>query len=541
MKDSMSKKTLQLLSLAVLIPLAVGCRPGGGSAPSKEEQKKAAALKFPIMTDLTTLDPPMIQDHPTHQVLEQIYEGLVHYDENNKIQPLLAEKWEVSKDGKTYTFYLKKGVKFHNGKEFTAEDVKWSFERASDPKMKSPTVENFLNDVVGFKERIEGKAKELSGVHIKDPHTVQITVTQPKSYFIAKLGYAALWIVPKDEKLSTEIVDVKNAVGTGPFKLKEYHPHQLIVLEAFENYHTGKPLLSRVEIPIVKDLITAVNGFKAGKYHFVAIPALEVSAIKKDPTYKDQLKEYETATINYLELNGGVYKPFADPRVRRAFAMAIDRDKLANETLGGNVEPAKGMVPKGVPGYRPDAKSPEFNPEKARALLAEAGYPDPSKMPPVNLNVSLTEGAQAVKASFDAIVLQMRKNLGVSAKVVPVEWGTMLARLKKRDVPFRFGGWAADYIDPANFLTDLLSTKAASNNVNYSNPHFDKLTQQADTAQKLEDRLALYAQAEDIMLQDAPAIPLFYRKDFYLVRKDVKGLRRNLLGFMTHNQVTFGE
>jgi oligopeptide transport system substrate-binding protein len=480
-------------------------------------------------------DPAKVTDLYTHRVYDQVFEGLIKLGEDNTPQPSLAEKYERSEDGRTYTFYIKKNVKFHNGDLLTADDFKWSFDRTCNEKLVSPNAQAFMGDIVGADEVIAGKAESISGVKVLDKHRLQITLKRPVVYFLAKLAYSTGYVYPKGKVSITEIKDIKQLIGTGPYKMSTYHQDQLVILDANKDYWGGAPKCPQIRYSIVKDSMVGLNEYKSGKYQFEMVPAVEVPALRKDPKFNKQMQFKDHAGAYYLELNPGVYKPFANLKVRQAFAMAIDQKMVLDRILNGVGVAAYGIIPPGVPGHREKTNHLPFDPIKAKKLLAEAGYSNPASMPKLDLVVP-ANSPSGIPVT-ENVVLQLQKNLGIPIKVKRIDFNASLDKINKKEIAFRFAGWAADYIDPANFTTDLYKSGSGINRCNYSNKKFDELVTKADSMTNHEERMKLYQQAEDILLQDAGFIPLFFPTEVWLIRENLEGLKFNLGGPMTLNTV----
>lgn len=523
------------LALAGVLITAGGCGKGKVSEAGKESQ--ASAFKYSVVSNLVTLDPAKLTDVPTFEVLKNIFGGLVELDEKNQPAPNVAEKWEISADQKTYTFHIRKNAKFNNGREVTAEDVKWSFDRASRKVFASPTAGTFFDDIVGFKEVNDGKTDTISGIKVLNKHTLQMTIKQPRTYFLAKIAYHVADILPKgDVPFDKPISSIKEMIGTAPFKVTEFHSDHLVVMEPNEHYYGHKPTVSKVEVRIVKDPLTGISMYKTGKLDIFRVPVTELTSIKNDAKYKDQLHDYPQASCFWLEMNQKVYKPFADKRVRQAFAMAINRKVIVDEVLQGNVDLAKGILPPGIPGYREKVNELPYDPVKAKQLMTQAGYADTSKLPSLQLVVPAKSSAgQAAAAN---IVMQLRKVFsGFNISVLSPSWDAYLEKLRHKEIGFRYAGWLADYIDPSNFLSDLFNSKSPMNHIYFSNQKFDQLCDKANGLSDLKEREKLYAEAEDILLQEGSVVPLLYPKDFWLVQKNVSGLKSNLIGFFPFNHV----
>lgn len=523
------KWTSALILTAALF--AVGCT--GGKFSQRANEGKQNVFRYPI-PELTKLDPAFVQDGDSIDVLQQVFEGLTAWGENSQPVPNLAEKWEISADGKTYTFTLKKGIKFHNGREVTAEDFKYSLERATNPDLGSPTAETYLNAIDGFSEKWTRKAKELRGVKVIDAGHISITTDKPRPYFLGRLTYPASFVVCK-EALNNggEITDAKQMVGTGPFVADVYTPDQSITMNAFADYHGGRPKINRIERPIIKDALTRLNKFKSGELDLTRVERQDIEGIKKDPQLKDKLKFFDRPSMYYIGFNVGTYKPFADPRVRAAFAMAIDKRTLVKDVLGGVNKIANSIVPPGLPSYRADAPAYSFNPEQARKLLAEAGYADGKGLP--TLQLSHRDGQPDVRLVAEAVVTQLRQNLNVQVKTQMLPWSAYLDRHNRKSLDFIHMRWGADYPDPENFLSTLLASYGNENKINYSNPVYDALCLKADTMVGNDaERWKLYNQAEDIVLKDAPFVPIYFQKDAELISPRVKNMRESVFGHLPH-------
>jgi len=484
------------------------------------------------------MDPHKVQDGDTIDLLQQIYEGLVGWSTESTPTGLLAEKWDVSADGKTYTFTLRSNAKFHNGRQVTAEDVKWSFERCASPKIASPVADAYFNDIVGFTDKFSGKAQDISGIKVIDPATVAITIKAPSRMFLGKLTYIAGAVVPKEcFSMDAAVTDLKNMVGSGPFKMKSYQPDQLVVLDGFQEYHGGAPKLKSIERMILKDNVTRLNKYKNGEIDLVPLERQDIDGLKDDPKYKDQFHFFSRPSIYYVAMNQLMYAPFKNQKVRQAFAMAIDREKIVNELLGGVNTLANSVVPPGVPGGdRRDAKSFRYNVGAAQKALAEAGYPGGKGLPVLTL--TFRDEKPDLRIVAEAVADQIKKNLGVEVKLQGMEWGAYLEKFNAKKQTFYHMRWAADYLDPQNFLSQMLATWGPENKLGYNNPAFDQLCMQADATQDMDEALALYAQAEDIMLSDAPWIPIYYQRDAELISPRVKGLRESLFGHLPHTTTT---
>lgn len=469
-------------------------------------------------------------------VLSQVYEGLVKFGPDFKIQPAIAEKWDISPDRKTYTFHLRKNVKFHNNQLLTAEDIKWTFERACNPELYSPTAANILGDVVGVRERLEGKSSSVSGVKVIGPHTVKISLKEPKPYFVAKLAAPIAWILPKTIPIDTEIKDIKQVIGTGPFKLAEHHRQQLVVLKPHSDYYVNPPMLAGIEIPVLKDPITIMNNYEVGTLHYCRVPAIEAASIDSTHHFYNDVRDLSLAGVYYFELNPQAYAPFKDRNVRRAITMSIDRDRMVRDVLRNSVKRAHSLVHKDIPGHRKKTRELPFNPEMARKLLRETPYKDGSKLPLLNLYVRAD--SQTARTACENVAIQLKKHLGVKVRVSQVEWISYQRKVQQKRVPFRLALRIMDYPDPSNILKDLFTTDSPLNYCGYSNRQFDEWCALADSHPKQAHRLKLYAQAEDTLLQDAYVLPLFYPKDYWLISKKMHGWRHNaLVGFMCHSNV----
>ncbi len=531
------KRFAFLMLVAVSLALA-GCSGGksGGGFSQRTNAGKEGIFRYPIVTSPTTLDPHKVEDGDTIDLLQQVYEGLVAWDENSKVTGALAESWTTENDRKTYVFKLRKGAKFHNGREVTADDVKWSYERVTNPKLASPVAESYLADIVGVKEKLDGKATEVTGIKVRDAQTIAFDITRPISFFPSKLTYLVGAVLPKESvPADSEISDVKQMVGTGPFKAKRYDKDQLFVLEGNADYYLGAPKLSGIERPVIKEAATRLLKFKNGEVDLVMLERGDVSSLQKDPKYKDQLNFFDRPATWYVGFGVNAYAPFKNRDVRRAFAMAIDREQIVNEVLGGVNKLAGGILPPAVTGAREKGALLDFNPTTAKQLLASAGYPDPSKLPPLEFN--FRDSRPDIQLAAENVALQLEKNLGVKTQLRSMEWGAYLQKRDRGEMQIFHMRWGADYLDPENFLTMLLTTNGPENKSGFSNPEADALCAAADVMADGAERNATYAKAEDLFLQDAFWLPLYFQRDAELISPRVKNLRGSVFGHLPHRTV----
>ncbi len=528
------------LSLGAVVAsvLLVGCGSGGGGGFSKRAGSDAGnVFRYPIVTVPTSLDPAKVQDGDTIDVVQQVYEGLVQWSETNEVVPNLAEKWEIKNDGKTYVFSLKKGVKFSTGREVKAQDFKWCVERACNPKFTSPTAATYLSDVIGVKERLADKAKEVTGVKVIDDYTLEVKIDKSRPYFLGKLTYPVFFVYDKDviKDPLADINDVSQMAGTGPFKFESVKVEQQINLVANKDYHGGAPSVDRIERPVVLDSQTRLNMYKNGQVDLVQLERQNVKAVQEDSALKNDLKFFDRPSMWYIGFHCKMVPAFQNKKVRQALAMAIDRDKIVNEVLGGVNKRADGIVPPGVFGHRENAKVLAFNIEKAKALLAEAGFPGGKGFPTVEM--SFRDGRPDVELVAQSVQQQWGQNLGVKISLKKMEWGQYLNLHTKKEMPLFHMRWAADYLDAENFLSTLLASYGPENKIEYVNAKYDALCAEADSILDAEKRLKLYAEAEDIVLDDAPFVPIYFQRDAELISPRVKGMKESLFGHLPHRTV----
>ena len=479
--------------------------------------------------DPITLDPAMSREATSHLYVSHIFSGLVRFDESLAIQMDLAESVDVDETGTVYTFVLRDGVTFHNGRRITAEDVRYSFERAADPSLNSPTAGLYLSDVVGVDEKLAGDAQSIAGIEVVNDRTVRLTIDAPKAYFLAKLTYPTAFVVDRNDVQPRGAEWWKGAInGSGPFKLKEWTEGELVVLERFDGYHTPASLPYAV-FPI--NFGTPLQLYEAGIGDVAFIGGALIDRAR-DPSggLGGRLREFPQFLVNYVGFNAQE-PPFDDPKVRRAFALAIDRQDLLDVVFGPDVELAKGLLPPGLPGYNPGLEAIPYDPALARQLLRESKYGvqySSGGFPDV---VFTTSSFGAVSGDIQYMVGQWSTNLGIDVQVRGLDPNVYYYALASEvDNLFDYG-WIADYPDPQNFLDVLLHSRSAENNVGgYSNREFDRLLEEARSEPDHARRMDLYQRAERLMLDDAAIIPLYHAPDYVLTKPYVDGFHVSPLG-----------
>ena len=495
-----------------------------------------------MQTAPVTFDPAMCQDVETGQMLQQSYEGLVQYAPDNKVVPCLAEKWDISPDGLTYTFHLRP-AKFQNGMPVTADDVAYSLLRTLNPKLASPVAPEYMGDIKGALDVYNGKAATLTGVKVLDPKTLSITITKPKAYWIDTLTYPTGWvecraIAEKEGTSPLTDADAEAGAGTGAFKITRFIKDQEVDFDANPAYWDGAPKISGQVMSVILNPGTRHEEFAAGNLDILrGLQVDDLQADKTDSTLKSQIKIWPRAGINYFALNEDVYAPFKDPRVRAAFAYATDKQKIIQVATKGVYPVAPDILPAGIPGSDPHFHDLPYDPAKAKALLAAAGFPNGKGLPP--LDMYATEKNPLGQKTMDILRQMYAQNLGVTINERQMEQGSLIALIDKNNsVPSFFFGWYADYLDPQDFYSLLLSSKSPENHTGYNDPQFDALCARADVERDPQKRTALYRQAAQISGLAPPRIPLYYAVDPELISSRVSGLDDCLMGHLPYKRVT---
>jgi oligopeptide transport system substrate-binding protein len=472
-----------------------------------------------------TLDPAVSSEMNSHIYVMQIFSGLVRLDANSKPAPDIAERWQRSEDGRTYTFFLRKGVKFHDGKEVTAHDFKYSWERACDPKTGSQTAATYLGDIVGARDVLEGKTRELSGVKVIDNYTLQVTIDAPKAYFLAKLTYPTAFVVDHaNVKSGSKWWQRPN--GTGPFKLKEWKQGELLVLERNENFYRQPPHLQTVTFRLLAGVPMQLYEMNQIDVAPVFEDYMERVTDESGPFYRELLV-FPELSLFYISFNTRM-TPFDDVNVRRAFCHAVDKDKIVRLILKGMALKASGILPPNIPGYNKEVKGLEYDPAKARGLIASSKYGNPENLPPVTLTISGSGGA--IPAYVGAAIQDWQRHLGVEITVRQLEPEIFPYHIKYELDHMYFSGWIADYPDPQNFLELLFHSNAEYNYGRYSNSEVDAILDRAAIEQDDSVRFSLYQQAEKLIVAEAACLPLWFNQNYILVKPYVKNYKVDTQG-----------
>ncbi len=511
---------LVLLLVCLLGALCLTCalgawflsRPSSGTGPSLPLARPATGSTLRLFGDEPrTLDPALVEDATSAEYVVEIFSGLVGLNEKLEVVPDLAERWEISGDGKTYTFFLREDARFHNGQRVTAADFKYSLERACHPRTGSTVASVYLGDIVGAKEMLAGQTAEISGVQVLDEHTLRIAIDAPKAYFLAKLTYSTAFVVDQENVRQSNWLERPN--GTGPFRLRE-RSEQQIVLGPNEYYYRGKPKLEQVVFLLSGGL--PMSMYENGELDIVAVGPADIERVS-DPAnpLHAELSLVPQLDIQYLGFDV-TQPPFDDMKVRQACTLAIDRQKITDVVWKGMRLPAEGIVPPGMPGYERDQSLLSYDPQRAQRLIAESKYEDVSHFPPVTLSVS--GGGGQLSPLIEAIVAMYRENLGVEISVEQTD--DVLAGQPQ----FFSMGWIADYPDPEDFLDILFHSGSGLNHSKYANLRVDQLLEEARVETDTQHRMQLYKQAEEIVVADAPWVPLWHSVDYVLTKPYVKGV-----------------
>ncbi len=545
-----------VLAVVVVLVLAIGgisavviVRGGDGGDEQQAEPTRAAAedgqpedgdggngdgggvsgeLRLPG-NDPITLDPALATDADSATYIVEIFGGLVTIDLDLTIQPDIAGELPTRQNGGivdnadgtvTYTFNLRDDVVFHNTNRLvTASDFKYSLERALDPSTGSTVADAYLGDIVGAKDMSRGRAEEVRGIEVVDDFTLKITIDAPKPYFLAKLTYPTAFVVDRQQVESNPRNWTRKPNGTGPYKMSDWSLGEQITLEANDRYHLGAPSVETVTYLLAGGSVLTM--YEIGDIDVAGVGINDIDVVL-DPS-SDLNAEYVTGdelSISYIGFNTQA-EPFDDPKVRQAFAHAIDREKIAEVVLKDMLPVAEGIMMPGLPGYNPESKALSFDPDLARQLLEESTYGGTDGLP----TVTLTEVGGGAVVGFDtqAMVEMWKENLGVEVEIEQTEAATFFSDLDSGRLHMFVTGWIMDYPDPEDIVDIHFYSKSRLNSTRLSDPELDALLEQARTEQDVDTRLSLYQQAEQSIIEQAAWVPLYHGRDHALVKPYVKG------------------
>lgn len=526
----------------------VGTDGGAGAGPETEQ-----VLRVDIGGEPPTLDPTQATDSASIQVLRSITHPLAYFDAELAVVPGLAESWDISEDGTQITFHLKEGISYSNGDPIVAEDFVFSWRRLVDPR-EAAGYSYVMADVAGGEELLgacleiaeEDPAEDCDeesevlddaaidamlegefGVSAPDDQTFVVDLARPASYFVY---IATLWVtVPlQQEWVEAEgFTEAENYVSSGPMQLATWEHNARIVLEPNPNWTGDEVVIDRVDMSMIQDPAAALAAYEADELDIGGVPSEDVPRVQEDPELSQEVLQGDVLSIYYMGFDlknpDGVFTNSVS--MRQAFDQAVDKETMIATTFSGIGTVACGLVPPGMPGHQGcDEIGNTYNVEEAQAKF-QAGLEElgitAEEFPALEIGFN-TDANHEPKVDF--LVEQWRQAFDVEVTPVGLEWGAYLSRLGEDPFDIFRLGWGADYPHPNNFLTDLISCTSGNNNMGYCNEDVDALLQQAAVEPDLESQVPLYNEAQAMVFEDTPMIPIRFATRFTLVKPWVENL-----------------
>ncbi|KSU86747.1 MULTISPECIES: peptide ABC transporter substrate-binding protein [Priestia] len=531
MKRIMSVVMMSILVFALAACTATsdsGAEPEGGN--KKEDGK---VLYMNNRAEPTSFDPPIGFDSYSWQMLNNLMEGLTRLGQEHEPEAAIAEKWDVSEDGKVYTFHIREDAKWSNGDDVTAGDFEFAWKRLLNPETGSRAA--FLGYFIEGGEEFntgKGKAEDVKVKAVEDK-TFEVTLKSPQAYFLSVIANPAFF--PINEKVATEnpkwFAEAKSFVGNGPFKLTEWKHNSNIVMERNDQYWDAKSVkLDKVNWAMVENTNTEYQMYQNGELDVSEIPADLSDQLLKD----DSLDIKDQAGVYFYRLNLD-QEPFQNVNIRKAFALAVDQDQIVNYVTKNKEEPAYGFVSKGFN----DANGSDFREtsgdlvktdvKQAKELLEkgmkEEGY---DKLPQVTLTYSTDDTHKKIA---EALQQMFKENLGVDVKLANMEWNVFQEEQKALKFQLSRSSFLADYADPINFLENF-QTGHSMNRTAWSNEKYDQLIQQAKNEADEKKRFELMYEAEKLLFDEMPIIPIHFYNYVFLTNENVSGIVRHPVGYL---------
>lgn len=539
MSKKMSKLTVVFLMLTLVLSSFTGC--------ANKTTAGKSVIRYDLGAEPKTLDPALNSAVESGTVIENAFEGLTKFGEGDKPVAGVAETWDVSPDGLTYTFHLRKDTKWSDGKAVTAKDFEYAWKRAVNPD----TAAEYANYFYYLKngEAVNTKKAGLDdlGVKATDDNTLVATLESATPYFLQLTAFPTYMPVRQDVVEANKTAWATKAatyVSNGPFKLTDWRPKDKIVLEKNTNYWNAKNIkLDKIEFTMIEDQTSRLSAYRSGQLDYIeSPPSQEIPSLleKKEAVALPYLGTYYFSinmTDKAASIDPAAAKALSDVRVRKALALAIDRDALVKNVLKAGQKPATGFVPPGIPATAggdftiKDYFEPKGNVDEAKKLLAEAGYPDGKGFPKLTFIYNTGSGHQNVA---QAVQDMWRKNLGINIELANQEWKVFQVTRTNKDYLIARDSWIGDYMDPMTFL-ELFTSSSGNNNPGYKNPAYDAKIAAAKKEADPATRDKLLRDAEELLMTDMPIIPIYYYVNIAMIKDNVKGVRKSQLGFVFFN------
>ncbi len=520
-------------------------------------------LKMNIGQEARSIFPHNIIDAASNDLMRQVYEGLVSIDpETQEIKSVLAESYEISEDGRIYTFKLRKGVYFHNdrifpeskGREVKADDVVFCFQKLCTPSKFNQNYALLLDVIKGGSQYYENGGEGSLGVRAVDDYTVEFELEHIAPTFMSILTHPACWIFPREIYQYQDELD-SWCVGTGPFVPRTIKMNEVVIFERNKNYWrkdehgNALPYLDAIRCNFVQSEMRQLEHFEDGNLDLIfSVPYSEVSRLKEDAI--QQAADFSMISVPGMRVEYYGFQHndeiFGDVRARKAIYQAIDRNFLVDSILLGYGIPADyGFIPPSMPGYNAEnVQALEFNPDTARALLAEAGFGEENEFPVLTLQVN--DGGQTIKVA-EAVQRMLTENLGLTVELSVLTKASHYENVEMGQVRFWRDGWIGDYPDPENFLK-LFHGKLVPegnekasylNTVRFNDPTFDEFYEASLREPNVQARMELFRKADQIIVDQAAVVPLYYEQWVWLIKKRVTNLNVGGLGDLDLSTVYF--
>ncbi|MBF0408912.1 MAG: ABC transporter substrate-binding protein [Candidatus Riflebacteria bacterium] len=472
-----------------------------------------------LTSEPTNIDPARGVDVNEGVIQAKIFNSLITYDENMKIVPDLAETYDISEDGKVYTFHLRQNVRFHNGQPFSAKDVVYSFNRILDPSTGSPRTWVF-EKVLGASEMLNRTASDVSGIRQLDDFSVQIVLNEPFAPFLSLLTMPAAYILPSGS--ANEISDssfFEKPSGTGPFQIIARERDSFVKLAAYSGYHGTKASVGIIEYRIIPESMKAEMEFESGNIDILQLNPSNFERFESKPENSGKIKDVPAMNVFYVGLNNEK-PPFNDVNTRKALNYLINRDSIINAVFKGRGKIARGSIPPGILGYSDKQSGYDFNPEKGIQLLKQAGY---DKKNPLKFNLYQKSSQSAFEIT--RLVQGELKRYGVIVNICPMEWSALKDAINKGEADAFYLSWYGDYPDGENFLYPLFHSKnwgSGGNRARYKNENVDTMISDALKIQDPIKRAEAYQKINRVVTDEAPWIYLWHLSETYLLGNNLE-------------------